>query len=237
MRTRYLRTFLLTTCLAASALSLPAAPPAAAATVDVSVSSNFFNQANVTIGVGDTVHWVWQSGPHSTTSVTGQTENWDSGEHSPQFSFNHTFTHTGVFVYYCSVHGFDNGDGTAGGMKGTVTVAATVDRTGTYIGTRQPRQGGAPSPFAIQIHEIQGTMVHGTVSTDGVNFTDVMGTLSATGALKFVEKSGSGRRLVKTTTKGQFSASQLTITGTRKSKRGSRVTANETFTITKEEEG
>ena len=75
-----------------------------------------------TINLGDTVHWVWDSGVHSTTSVAGLTESWDSGNHSPAFSFDHIFTHLGLFWYYCDIHGSDNGDGTASGMSGTIDV-------------------------------------------------------------------------------------------------------------------
>jgi plastocyanin len=79
-----------------------------------------------TIHVGDTVHWVWDSGFHSTTSVAGIAESWDSGTNLPGFSFDHTFTHVGTFAYYCKIHGLDNGNGTAGGMSGTVAVVAAA---------------------------------------------------------------------------------------------------------------
>jgi plastocyanin len=78
-----------------------------------------------TIHVGDTVHWVWDAGaPHSTTSVAGSKESWDSGVHTAPFSFDHTFTQSGVFTYDCSIHGRDLGNGKASGMFGTVTVLA-----------------------------------------------------------------------------------------------------------------
>ena len=76
-----------------------------------------------TINVGDTIHWVWNSTfDHSTTSVAGLSESWDSGVLSSSSTYDHTFTNAGTFEYYCSLHGFDNGDGTAGGMAGTITV-------------------------------------------------------------------------------------------------------------------
>ena len=40
----------------------------------------------------------------------------------PGSTFDHTFTNVGVWEYYCQNHGFDNGNGTAGGMAGKVTV-------------------------------------------------------------------------------------------------------------------
>ena len=75
------------------------------------------------IQVGDTVRWIWEDEDHGTTTVAGIAEQWDSGmPHDIGFTFDHTFTHTGTFWYYCVMHGFDNGDGTAEGMAGTVTV-------------------------------------------------------------------------------------------------------------------
>src|SRR5262249_7786432 len=66
---------------------------------DVDFSLNPKRQPIVdpTIHVGESVHWVWDEGKHSTTSVTGQSETWDSGLQIPSFSFDHTFTHSGTF--------------------------------------------------------------------------------------------------------------------------------------------
>lgn len=79
------------------------------------------------IQVGDTVRWVWENGFHDVTSVFGDTEEYASETtFDIGYTFEHTFTQPGVHHYYCSVHGFDNGDGTAGGMSGTVTVLPPV---------------------------------------------------------------------------------------------------------------
>ncbi|MFO0888068.1 MAG: Ig-like domain-containing protein [Isosphaeraceae bacterium] len=98
------------------------------ATVTVDLLGFSFSPSDVTISVGDTVHWVWRSDFHSTTSVSGSAEQWDSGVLNSGFTFDHTFTQAGTFVYYCVIHGDDNGNGTASGMAGTVTVqsAATL---------------------------------------------------------------------------------------------------------------
>ena len=97
------------------------------ATVTVHVADFAFIPKAVTIQPGDTVHWVWDEGLHSTTSVAGSAETWDSDVHNtPGFSFDHTFTKTGTFAYFCTIHGFDNRNGTAGGMSGTVTVSAST---------------------------------------------------------------------------------------------------------------
>lgn len=76
-----------------------------------------------TIRVGDTIHWVNDQGLHCSISCAGQTESWASPLLTMQGqSFDHTFTKPGVFGYFCCQHGFDKGDGTGGGMAGTITV-------------------------------------------------------------------------------------------------------------------
>src|SRR3954447_7948954 len=97
------------------------------ATATVHVGSNFFSPSTVTVHPGDTVHWVFDEGVHSTTAVAGLSESWDSDVRTtPGSTFDHTFTNTGSFAYYCTVHGFDQGGGKAGGMSGAVIVKADV---------------------------------------------------------------------------------------------------------------
>jgi plastocyanin len=93
-------------------------PPAGARTVNVGQGgSNFVDQVTgtntTTISVGTEVNWVWVDGFHSTTGTT-PAEPWNSGNHSPPFSFQHTFNQAGTFNYVCVVHG--------AGMSGTVIV-------------------------------------------------------------------------------------------------------------------
>jgi plastocyanin len=110
-----------TSLIAALAALLAGAAPAAAKTVTVTVGpggSLSYSPANAAITVGDTVHWVWGSSPHSTTSgpATGTPDGlWDSAIHSTPFSFDRTFTATGTFHYFCRVH-------VSFGMTGTITV-------------------------------------------------------------------------------------------------------------------
>src|ERR1700722_14562035 len=61
------------------------------ATVTVDVINFAFNPTPVTINVGDTVHWVWLTSDHSTTSVAGSLESWNSGVQNTGFTFDHTF--------------------------------------------------------------------------------------------------------------------------------------------------
>src|SRR4051794_22539301 len=58
-----------------------------------------------TIHIGDTIHWVLDAGSHTTTSVLGSAEAWNSGTMMVGATFDHTFTHSGVFAYYCGFHG------------------------------------------------------------------------------------------------------------------------------------
>ena len=95
--------------------------------LDMDFSTSMSEIIDPTIQVGDTIRWDWTSPLHSTTSVTGSAESWNSGLQNPPFTFDHTFTTVGVFHYYCQAHGFDNGNGTAGGMAGTVTVNAVPE--------------------------------------------------------------------------------------------------------------
>jgi plastocyanin len=103
-------------------VSLDAAAPS---TVHVSVT-DFSYSANVTINVGDTVQWNWAGGTHSVTSVSGSAERYDSGLQTFG-TFDHTFLLPGTYWYYCTLHGFDIGNGTAAGMSATVTVVAAPE--------------------------------------------------------------------------------------------------------------
>ena len=131
-----MRTALLITALAG--LAIFSGTAIAANTVTVHVRNfDFTNAAGVhfdpTITIGDTIHWVWDTGRHNTRSVVGSVEVWDSTVQNAPFSFDHTFTNAGDFVYYCQVHGSDQGGGTATGMSGVIHVTPAVQNK--YIQT------------------------------------------------------------------------------------------------------
>ena len=111
------------------ALAILGAAPAAATIDTVYVYSFDFSTnpqggpiVNAIVTVGDTIRWVRQEGNHTTTSVAGSLEQWDAPLDNNSPTFTRQFTVLGTFTYYCRPHGFDNGDGTAGGMSGTITV-------------------------------------------------------------------------------------------------------------------
>jgi plastocyanin len=115
----------------------------AAATVDVYVGDfHFFDSPDgvhfdPAISVGDTIHWIFYSGFHSSTSVAGISESWNSGDQSGSIgnspTFDHTFTHAGSFQYYCDIHGFDAGNGVAGGMSAIISVRAVPEPVSATI--------------------------------------------------------------------------------------------------------
>jgi glucose/arabinose dehydrogenase len=124
---------------------------ARAATVTVHVGpsgSMSFNPDPVSIQVGDTVQWVWDSSNHSVRSGTPAqpTNVFSSGIHNPSFSFSHTFPAAGDFPYYCEVH--------LSAMTGTVQVAApspTPTPTPTATATPLlPRIGKGPVRIELQ---------------------------------------------------------------------------------------
>ena len=114
----------------------------------IDVVNSTFAPNSVTIHVGDTVEWVWDSSHFSTTSVKGSAEQWNSGVLNAGVTFEHTFKQVGTFVYYSTVGGTDNGNGTASGMSGTVVVLPPSPLTSI---TLMPRDYSMTSGTAQQL--------------------------------------------------------------------------------------
>jgi plastocyanin len=73
--------------------------------------------ASITIEVGDTVKWVWNSNNHNVVSNAGANESFNSGAtENVGATFSHIFTLVGSSDYVCTPHS-DN-------MFGTITVVA-----------------------------------------------------------------------------------------------------------------
>ena len=120
---------------------LLAVSAATGATVTVNIENFMFSPSDVTIASGDTVHWVWVSGLHSTTS---DTTIWDSNNQSLPFVFDVTFNTPGDFRYYCRVHGAPGGIGMTG-MVHVIGVTPTPTRTPTPTATSTPTVTGTPT--------------------------------------------------------------------------------------------
>jgi plastocyanin len=121
-------------------------PRALLATVTVDVINFAFNPDPVMIHVGDTVHWVWQADDHTVTSVSGSAVSFESGVQNTGFTFNETFNQLGTIVYYCRIHGTDNGNGTASGMAGEVIVLPSPTPTPTPTPSPTPSPTPTPTP-------------------------------------------------------------------------------------------
>lgn len=112
-----------------AALLLPAAT-AAAASQTVTVSSNVFTPADVTVLQGDSVTWANSGGSHNVHFDDNSFVMPAAPDSSP-WSVSRSFDTVGVFRYYCDLHGYPNGVD----MSGAVYVQAA--------GTTPP-PGGQP---------------------------------------------------------------------------------------------
>ncbi len=105
--------------------------------------------ADAVVNVGDRVRWIWQEGFHDVQSVASSSEVFDSGAPTSVVgtTFERQFNNPGVFLYYCTVHGLDQGTQVAG-MGGTVTVQGIVDPCGTQ------REGDSNCDGAVNFDDI-----------------------------------------------------------------------------------
>ena len=103
-------------------LLLGTATPAMALDFSVSVADFEFKAKEQKVAVGDKVVWNFTNGGHSSTSVPGQPESWDSDVLDTGASFEKTFTKPGRYQYLCTPH--------ESFMKGTIVVGEdTVRKT------------------------------------------------------------------------------------------------------------
>jgi plastocyanin len=80
---------------------------AVAATHAVTVRSNAFIPAKLTVNVGDTVTWTWAGGNHDVVSGANCVSDgaWSSSLQSKVgATFTHTFDKAGSFEYFCTPH-------------------------------------------------------------------------------------------------------------------------------------
>jgi plastocyanin len=182
------------------------------ATVNVQVVNFAFNPDPVQIHVGDTVHWVWATDDHSTTSVSGQIESWDSGVHNSGFTFDHTFTHAGSFVYYCVIHGSDNGNGTASGMSGTIIVSSVGNPTSIAVTPSNPTiAAGSTEQFMAMGAFPDGSMQDLTNQVTWAAATSSVATISSTGLATGV---ANGSTSITASLNGVVGSTTLTVAGT-----------------------
>jgi plastocyanin len=92
----------------AAVLSLALAAPAAANDWPVEVAADFtFKPAELKIAVGDSVTWNFTAAGHTSASVAGQPDSWqsiDDGTNAVGDTFPHVFNTPGRYQYVCTVH-------------------------------------------------------------------------------------------------------------------------------------
>ena len=112
---------------------LPAAPAAAAFDWTTNVVDFEFQPAQRKIAVGDSVTWQFQIAGHTTTSVGGQPDSWNSvssGTNDAGTSYTHVFNTPGRYQYVCIPH--------RDFMNGVIEVGtdAVVDSVSRFRGKR-----------------------------------------------------------------------------------------------------
>ena len=124
--------------------ALAVAAPSLAADVGVTVEPSFkFTPKTETIGVGDTVTWTFNDGGHTTTSLSGQPDSWNSHTENKGDTFEHTFTKPGRYQYICIPH--------RDFMKGTIVVGKdTVKKT---VGTIGAKVSGTKATISFKLNE------------------------------------------------------------------------------------
>lgn len=87
----------------------------------------YYSPQNLTIEVGDTIHWNVVTGEHNMTSTSGP-ESFESGDISAPNDFEYVFTQLGIYDYECTL--YDHSDT----QFGTITViASTIDVPETTV--------------------------------------------------------------------------------------------------------
>jgi plastocyanin len=84
--------------------ALCVASPSLAAESNIGVADFDFTPATQSIAVGDTVTWAFNASNHSTTSLPGQPDRWDSTVQNIGAKFQKTFTKPGRYQYVCTPH-------------------------------------------------------------------------------------------------------------------------------------
>jgi plastocyanin len=124
--------------------ALAAASPSLAADAPVGVEPTYaFAPKTQSIGVGDTVTWTFNDGGHTTTSLPGQPDKWDSDIEDKGATYQKSFTKPGRYQYICIPH--------RDFMKGTIVVGKdTVKKT---VGKLSSKVKGSKATFSFKLNE------------------------------------------------------------------------------------
>lgn len=118
--------------------------PSLAAESNIGVADFDFTPATQTIAVGDTVTWTFNATGHSTTSLPGQPDKWDSTVENLGATFQKTFTKPGRYQYVCTPH--------ESFMRGTLVVGKdTVKKT---AGKVTAKVSGTKATISFKLNEV-----------------------------------------------------------------------------------
>jgi plastocyanin len=125
--------------------ALGVASPSLAADVPVTIEPQTFAFAPKTesVGVGDTVTWTFNDGNHTTTSLPGQPDKWNSGLEDQGGTFQKTFTTPGRYQYICIPH--------RDFMKGTIVVGS--DTVKSTAGKLSAKVKGTKATISFKLNE------------------------------------------------------------------------------------
>ena len=124
--------------------ALGLASPSLAADIGIGVEPTFkFAPRTQTVAVGDTVTWTFNDGGHSTTSLPGQPDSWDSHVKDKDATFQHTFTKPGKYQYICVPH--------RDFMKGTLIVG--TDAVKKTVGALAAKVKGKQVTLSFKLNE------------------------------------------------------------------------------------
>jgi plastocyanin len=92
----------------------PGGPPGSGAN-QIKVGDNFYSPNSLTISIGDSVQWNWIGNQQHSVTFTTTNPTIDSGIQGNGGTFKYVFVQSGIYSYYCKIHG-------ASVMSGTITV-------------------------------------------------------------------------------------------------------------------
>jgi plastocyanin len=129
--------------------------------ITVTAAGLTFSPSNFTANVGDTVHFLWGSGTHTTTSTSIPlgAATWNASLNTSNRSFDYVIRLSGTYKYQCNFH-------VSMGMIGSFTVPAVTPKRITVTASGITF---SPSSFAANVndtvHFVWGSGTHTTTST------------------------------------------------------------------------
>ena len=150
----------------------------------VDVKDFEFSPSNLTsVKIGDTIHWEWKNGSHTTTSTTipaGATP-WDQPMDASHQTYDYIPTVAGTYHYKCTPH-------ESMGMVGQFTV---IISTGIEENNRVPKISIYPNPFSdgvyinsvvqegvfiqhLTIYDVSGKLIRNASFNENSSFPDYL---------------------------------------------------------------